>query len=60
MIRIVAMRKAMLAGVLAALAWELALRPLLLAGLPAPDIVRTLGAIAAPDAPFWAWWPAGW
>lgn len=59
MIRIVAMRKAMLAGVLAALAWELALRPLLLAGLPAPDIVRTLGAIAAPDAPFWAWWPAG-
>ena len=40
MIRIVSFRKALLAGAAGALAWEVVLRLLLLAGLPLADIVR--------------------
>ena len=59
MIRIVALRKALIAGVLAALVLEAAARALTLAGAPGVDIVRTLGAIVTPDPAPWIWWPAG-
>ena len=59
MIRIVSIRKAILAGLAGAAAWELVLRPLLLAGLPLADIVRMLGLLAVPDGPAWAWWVSG-
>jgi beta-glucosidase/6-phospho-beta-glucosidase/beta-galactosidase len=58
-IRIVSIRKAVLAGAAGALAWELLLRPLLWAGLPLVDLVRMLGLVVAPDGPVWAWWTAG-
>jgi beta-glucosidase/6-phospho-beta-glucosidase/beta-galactosidase len=58
-IRVVSIRKAVLAGAAAAVAWELALRPLLLAGLPLVDIVRMLGLVAVPHGPALAWWSAG-
>jgi beta-glucosidase/6-phospho-beta-glucosidase/beta-galactosidase len=58
-IRIVSIRRAVLAGAAAALAWEVALRLLLLAGLPLVDIVRMLGRLVAPDGPAWAWWISG-
>lgn len=59
MIRIVSVRKAVLAGVAAAVAWEIVLRLLLLAGLPLIDTVRALGLIVTPNGPVWAWWTAG-
>ena len=59
MIRIVSYRKAVLAGAAAAVAWELVMRPLLLAGLPLVDIVRMLGLLVAPSGPAMAWWAAG-
>jgi len=59
MIRIVALRKALAAGALAALAWEMILRPLLWAGAPLADLVRLLGGLVAPGGPPWAWWTAG-
>ena len=59
MIRIVSYRKAILAGIAAAVAWELLLRPLLLAGMPTVDIVRMLGLAIIPHGPAWAWWTAG-
>ena len=59
MIRVVALRKAMLAGALAALAWELAARALILAGLPLFDIVRTLGTLVFSHGPPLAWWLSG-
>lgn len=59
MIRIVSIRKAVLAGVAAAVAWEIVLRFLQLAGLPLVDIVRMLGALFAPHGPTWAWWVSG-
>lgn len=59
MIRVIALRKAVLAGVAGALVWELVLRALLLSGAPLVDIVRMLGATATNDAPIWIWWPIG-
>jgi beta-glucosidase/6-phospho-beta-glucosidase/beta-galactosidase len=58
-IRVVAFRKAALAGAAGALAWEAVLRGLDRLGLPLFDIVRILGTLAAPDGPAWAWWTAG-
>ena len=59
MIRVVALRKAALAGAAGAIAWEAVLRGFALAGLPMFDIVRALGTLVfSVDAPF-AWWPAG-
>lgn len=49
----------MLAGAAGALAWELLLRPLLLAGAPVVDIVRMLGLVIAPGAGAAGWWLAG-
>ncbi len=45
MIRVVSFRKAAAAGAAGALAWELALRPLLLAVAPLADIVDELGTL---------------
>lgn len=59
MIRIVALRKAALAGVAGALAWESTMRAARLAGLDSFDIVRILGTLAFPDGPAFAWWLVG-
>ncbi len=59
MIRRVAFRKAVLAGVIGAVAWEVVLRALILIGLPLGDLVRFLGTMAAPHSPAWVWWPMG-
>ena len=59
MIRIISLRKALLAGAAGALAWEIVLRLLALAGLPLVDIVQGLGLIVSPDAPPQVWWPIG-
>jgi len=59
LIRVVALRKAAIAGVAGAAAWEAALRGLILAGVPTFDITRSLGTLAFPDSPALMWWPAG-
>lgn len=59
MIRVVSFPKVALAGAAGAVAWELALRPLLLAGLPFADLVQMLGHLVAPKGPALAWWLAG-
>jgi beta-glucosidase/6-phospho-beta-glucosidase/beta-galactosidase len=59
MIRIVSLRKAILAGVAGAIAWEVALRAMSLMGLPLADIVRMLGIVIFPEGPAWAWWTTG-
>ncbi|MFN6962940.1 MAG: hypothetical protein ACK4S4_04150 [Pyrinomonadaceae bacterium] len=60
MIRRVAFKRAVLAGVAGAAAWEAAARPLAAAGVELFDIVRILGMTAlGADAPFWQWWTAG-
>jgi hypothetical protein len=59
MIRRVAFRKAILAGALGALAWEVAARLLIVVGLPLFDLVFTLGTMALGDARPWLWWPVG-
>lgn len=58
MIRVVDLRKAAVGGLLGAIAWELALRPLLIAGVPLVDIVRMLGSLLESDNA-WIWWPVG-
>lgn len=59
MIRVISLRKAILAGAAGAIAWEIVLRLLALAGLPLVDIVHGLGLIALPAAAETWWWPAG-
>ena len=59
MIRVVALRKAAIAGVAGAFAWEAGLRGLMLAGLPTFDIVKSLGTLVAPPGSPVAWWPVG-
>jgi hypothetical protein len=60
MIRRVAYRKAIFAGILGAVAWEVAARVLIQLRLPVFDLVRSLGTIAFPEpAPAWQWWFAG-
>jgi hypothetical protein len=58
-IRRVAFRKAILAGITGALAWEAVLRALILLGLPLGDLVRFLGTLVAPHSAVWIWWPMG-
>src|SRR5688572_18636650 len=60
MIRRVAFKKAIAAGALGALAWELVVRILISLGIPLFDLVRVLGTMLGGDqATFWLWWPAG-
>ena len=59
MIRRVAFRKALAAGVVGALAWEAVVRGLLLLGLPLGDLVRFLGTMIAGNVPAAVWWPVG-
>ncbi len=59
MLRVVAFRKAILAGILGAIVWEVALRLLALAGLPLFDVVRALGTLAFPNGVAAQWWPVG-
>jgi hypothetical protein len=58
-IRRVAFRKAIAAGVIGALAWEGVIRVLVLLGLPLFDLVRFLGTMALPRSSAWVWWPTG-
>lgn len=57
--RLVAFQKAMRAGAVGALAWELLLRLLMAAGVPLFDLLHTLGTILLPQAGVWEWWLAG-
>ena len=59
MLRVVAFRKAIIAGAAGAWAWEAGLRLLALAGTPTFDIVRELGTMPFPNGPPGLWWPAG-
>ena len=59
MIRRVAFRKALVAGVIGALAWEAVVRALIVVGLPLGDLVQFLGKMIVGQAPPIAWWPAG-
>jgi beta-glucosidase/6-phospho-beta-glucosidase/beta-galactosidase len=58
-LRRVAFKKAVLAGAAGALAWEIAMRILIGAGVPLFDLVRLLGTMFLPNAPAWQWWPLG-
>jgi hypothetical protein len=59
MIRRVAFGKAIVAGALGALAWEAAMRILILLGVPLFDLVFTLGTMVLGDVRPWLWWPVG-
>ena len=59
MIRVVALRKAALAGIAGAAVWEVAARAALAAGVPTFDIVRSLGTLVFPHGPALAWWTTG-
>jgi beta-glucosidase/6-phospho-beta-glucosidase/beta-galactosidase len=58
-LRVVAYRKAILAGVAGALVWEAVVRLLALIGARAFDLVRQLGTLPFPNASPFLWWPAG-
>lgn len=60
MIRVVALRKAALAGAAGALAWEGVARGLILAGVPLFDIVRSLGTLAVANGAVADGSPAAW
>jgi beta-glucosidase/6-phospho-beta-glucosidase/beta-galactosidase len=57
LIRVVALRKAAIAGAAGALAWEGVVRGLILAGVPLFDIVRGLGTLVSANPA--VWWPVG-
>ena len=59
MLRVVAFRKAILAGAAGALVWETAIRILVIAGVPVFDLVRELGTLPFPHGRAFQWWPAG-
>jgi beta-glucosidase/6-phospho-beta-glucosidase/beta-galactosidase len=58
-LRIVAYRKAILAGAAGAFVWEIAVRLLALLGAPVFDLVRDLGTLPFPHGSAFLWWPAG-
>jgi hypothetical protein len=58
-IRRVAFGKAILAGAIGAVAWEVVVRVLILLGLPLFDLVFRLGTMVAADFRPWMWWPIG-
>ncbi|HKY44571.1 MAG TPA: hypothetical protein VJM50_15890 [Pyrinomonadaceae bacterium] len=51
--------KAIVAGAVGALAWEVVIRVLILLGLPLFDLVFILGTMVTPDVRPWVWWPVG-
>lgn len=57
--RLVAFKKAILAGAAGALAWEALIDILIATGLPLFDLTRLLGTMAAGRSSFWIWWPLG-
>lgn len=59
MIRRVAFGKAILAGAIGALVWEVVIRVLILLGLPLFDLVFVLGTMVTADRRPWMWWPTG-
>lgn len=60
MLRRVAYKKAILAGIAGAAAWEIAARLLIWAGLPLFDLVYVLGTMVfGREAAFWQWWTTG-
>jgi beta-glucosidase/6-phospho-beta-glucosidase/beta-galactosidase len=59
LLRVVAFRKAIVAGAAGALVWEAALRGLALLGFPSFDLVRELGTLVFPRGGAAEWWPAG-
>ena len=59
MIRRVAFGKAIVAGGIGALAWEIVVRVLILLGLPLFDLVFTLGTMVTGDVRPTTWWPIG-
>ena len=59
MIRRVAFGKAVFAGSMGAVAWELVARLLLLFGVRVFDLVYTLGTMIAGEVSAWVWWPIG-
>lgn len=60
MVRRVAFKKAIFAGVAGAVAWEVAVRIGVFMDLPLFDLVRELGMlILGAHARCWEWWPAG-
>ncbi|HEY1231227.1 MAG TPA: hypothetical protein VGF26_28325, partial [Ramlibacter sp.] len=54
-----AFRKAVLAGMAGAAAWELAARALILSGVPFVDLVHLLGTVVLPNAGAAGWWTVG-
>jgi hypothetical protein len=58
MMRCVAYRKAISAGVVGALAWEAVARSIMTFGVPLFDIVFMIGTMRGHE-PAWIWWPAG-
>jgi hypothetical protein len=58
MIRRVAFGKAIVAGAAGALAWDLAVRLLIVLGVPVFDLVYLLGMIFG-NVAAWQWWPIG-
>jgi len=59
MLRVVAFKKAILAGVVGAFAWDATSRILSVAGVPVLDLVRELGTLVVPDGRPIEWWPPG-
>jgi beta-glucosidase/6-phospho-beta-glucosidase/beta-galactosidase len=59
LLRVVAFRKAILAGAAGALLWDAVMRSLALLGVPIFDLVRDLGTLPFPDGSPLKWWPAG-
>ncbi len=59
MLRVVALRKAFIAGAAGAIAWEAAARAAIAAGLPLFDLVRELGTLAFAQSRPLFWWPTG-
>lgn len=59
MIRRVAFEKAIVAGAVGALAWEVVVRVLIHLGLPLFDLVFTLGTMVLGEVRPWLWWPVG-
>lgn len=60
MIRRVAFKKAVIGGAFGALAWEVGVRVLILAGFEMFDLVKVLGTMVFGEgSPAWQWWPVG-